>query len=361
MTAPRPYRSWGSLTDVPGVAVGHAQRIGDGWLSGVTVVVPPRGTIGAVDVRGGGPATHETDALAPTTLVPTVDAVCLTGGSAYGLATAGGVQAWCEEHGRGFEVGPPPDRDSLVVPIVPAAAIFDLGRGGDPRARPDTEMGYAAAAAASAAAVTVGAVGAGTGALVAEGALKGGVGSASLRVTLQEGHVVVGALAVVNPAGSPVQLPDGALLGSSAVPPELTRPGVPTEAEAQALRDRLAAAEAARTAGDATARPRMNTTLAVVASDARLDPAGTWRVAAAGHDGLARALRPVHTMLDGDAVFALATGTVAVAATDHAAVQAAAADAVLLAVLDAVLAARAVRTTTIDVPGYLDLCPSTAP
>src|SRR5690349_19135838 len=116
---------WGQLTDVPGILVGQAQRVGDGRLTGVTVVLPPPGTVGSVDVRGGGPGTHETDALDPTTLVPHVDAVTLTGGSAFGLVTAHGVQRWCEEQGRGFAV------TGGVVPIVPAAAIFDLGRGGD--------------------------------------------------------------------------------------------------------------------------------------------------------------------------------------------------------------------------------------
>jgi putative pantetheine hydrolase len=342
---------------VPGLAVGHAQRIGDGWLTGVTVVLPPPGTVGAVDVRGGGPATHETDALAPTTLVATVDAVCLTGGSAYGLAAAGGLQAWCEDHGRGFGVGPPDDRRALLVPIVPAAAVFDLGRGGDPKARPDAALGLAAARAASSAPVAIGVVGAGTGTIAAGGALKSGVGSASVRIPVQSGTAVIGALAVVNPAGSPVG-PDGALLGAAAVPTDLPRPATPTAAETAALREQLAA-------GQSTARylprPRMNTTLAVVATDAHLDAPGTWRVAAAGHDGLARALRPVHTLLDGDAVFGLATGTVQVTPEEFVAVQAAAADAVLLAVLDAVLAARATRTPVIDVPGYLDLCPSAAP
>src|SRR6478736_6745079 len=114
-----------AITDVPGVRVGHASRIGDGWLSGVTVVLPPPGTVGSVDGRGGGPGTHETDALDPTTLSAAVDAVVLTGGSAFGLATAHGAQRWCEEQGRGFAV------PGGVVPIVPAAAIFDLGRGGD--------------------------------------------------------------------------------------------------------------------------------------------------------------------------------------------------------------------------------------
>ena len=188
-----------SITDVAGVRVGHVQRMGEGWLSGVTVVLPPVGTVGSVDVRGGGPGTHETDALDPTTLVSTVDAVVLTGGSAFGLASASGAQLWCEEQGRGFAV------PGTVVPIVPAAAIFDLGRGGDVKARPDADMGYQAAAAAFAsgdhAAVGRGNVGAGTGAVVARGQFKGGIGTSSITL---EGGVIVGAIAVVNALGSPL-------------------------------------------------------------------------------------------------------------------------------------------------------------
>src|SRR6476659_4057494 len=144
----------GAITDVTGIRVGHVQRSGivqlpdggvqsDGWLTGVTVVLPPPGTVGSVDVRGGGPATFETDALDPGTLSQRVDAVVLTGGSAFGLAAAHGAQRWCEENGRGFPV------PGGLVPIVPAAAIFDLGRGGDFSARPDEAMGYAATAAAA--------------------------------------------------------------------------------------------------------------------------------------------------------------------------------------------------------------------
>ncbi|MFY9636181.1 MAG: P1 family peptidase, partial [Cellulosimicrobium cellulans] len=165
----------GAITDVPGIRVGHVQKNDAGWLSGVTVVLPPPGTVGSVDVRGGGPGTHETDALDPTTLVSTVDAVVLTGGSAYGLVAAHGAQRWCEENGRGFPV------TGGVVPIVPAAAIFDLGRGGDFSARPTADMGYAAAVAAVAEkdghAVARGNVGAGTGAVIAR-TYKGGVGTA---------------------------------------------------------------------------------------------------------------------------------------------------------------------------------------
>ena len=344
---------WGRLTDVPGLAVGHAGRVGDGWLSGVTVVVPPPGTVGAVDVRGGGPASHETDALAPSTLVPWVDAICLTGGSAYGLAAASGVQRWCEEAGRGFPVGPDHDRHRLVVPVVPAAAIFDLGRGGDPAARPDAELGHRAATAALGpdTGAPTGAVGAGTGALTSLQAMAGGVGQASVRVTLASGAVAtVGALAVVNAMGTPVDPEDGALLGRAFMPPGRERPRPPRPAEALALRAHLASTSTA-------AVPRANTTLAVVATDAATDAAATWRTAAAAHDGLARALYPAHTLLDGDTVFALATGVLPVTLTDTAALHAAAADAVLLAVLDAVLAAGRRVSPVIDVPGYLDLCP----
>jgi L-aminopeptidase/D-esterase-like protein len=341
---------WGSITDVPGVRVGHATLTGDGGLTGVTVVLPPPGTVGAVDVRGGGPATRETDALDPATLVPTVDAVVLAGGSAYGLAAADGVQAWLEEQGRGFGVGPPDRRDALVVPIVPAAAVFDLGRGGDPAARPDAALGRAAVEAAAAqgpAAVQRGNVGAGTGALVAGRRLKGGVGTAALPVPGADG-VVVGALAVVNAAGSPADPVTGALFGTAFVPAGLPRPPGPSASAAARVTELLAAPMP-------EAAPGTNTTLAVVATNAALDPARTRRTATAAHAGLARALDPAHTLVDGDTVFALATGEVQVAPEALIALQAVAATTLLLAVLDGVLAASATRTPALDVPAYRDL------
>ncbi|MDO8107870.1 P1 family peptidase [Isoptericola sp. b441] len=310
----------GSITDVPGVRVGQVQRDTDGWLTGVTVVLPPPGTVGGVDVRGGGPGTHETDALDPRTLVATVDAVVLTGGSAYGLVTAHGAQRWCAEHGRGFPVS---DRPGEVVPIVPAAAIFDLGRGGVFAHHPTEQMGYDAAAAAGAApehgAVARGSVGAGTGAAIAGQQFKGGVGTASIRIA---GGCVVGALVVVNAAGAP-----------------LPRTGEPPQAAPWAV------------AGSET-----NTTLAVVVTDAALDPAETSRTATAAHDGLARALDPVHTLADGDTVFALATGRFELPSDRPArvaslvALQAAAATAVRLAVLDGVAHATPARTDRVDLP-----------
>ncbi|MDR6638100.1 P1 family peptidase [Paenarthrobacter nitroguajacolicus] len=319
-----------SITDVAGVRVGHVQRVGDGWLSGVTVVLPPVGTVGSVDVRGGGPGTHETDALDPTTLVSTVDAVVLTGGSAFGLVSAAGAQRWCEEQGRGFAV------PGTVVPIVPAAAIFDLGRGGDVHARPDSDMGYQAAAAAFAsgdhAAVERGNVGAGTGAVIARGQYKGGVGTSSITL---EGGVVVGAIAVVNALGSPVF--------PAAGPKPSARSGPTSDAR-----------------GRAPAQPQgLNTTLVVIATNAVLDVAECTRTASAGHAGLARALDPSHTLADGDTVFALATGAVGLDRSTEQArqvslitLQSAAAEAVRLAILDGVLAAEGVTTAAGDFPAF---------
>ncbi|MFD5276582.1 P1 family peptidase [Pseudarthrobacter sp. NPDC058362] len=306
----------GAITDVPGIRVGHEQKSDGGWLTGVTVVLPPPGTVGSVDVQGGGPATHETDALDPTTLVSQVDAVVLTGGSAYGLAAAAGAQRWCEEQGRGFAV------PGGVVPIVPAAAIFDLGRGGDFSARPTPDMGYAATAAAASQGegheVARGNVGAGTGALIGRGRFKGGIGAAS--VTLEDG-IVVGALAVVNALGLPFD--------ATAQQPEPGR-GAP-----------------------------LNTTLVVVATNAALDVAECKRTASASHAGIARALNPSHTLADGDTVFCLATGAVALGGADEAArrlgmitLQSAAADVVRSAVLDGVARAEAVHTAAGEYGAY---------
>lgn len=317
-----------------GIRIGQVQKSGDGWLSGVTVVLPPPGTVGSVDVRGGGPATHETDSLDPTTLSQTVDAVVLTGGSAFGLAAAGGAMRWCEENGRGFPV------PGGLVPIVPAAAIFDLGRGGDFSARPGEAMGYAATAAAAGQPeghdVERGNVGAGTGAAIGRGQYKGGVGTASL--TLEnispDGPVVVGAIAVVNALGLPF-----------ATSPQRVSP---------------AAAKAAQVPEPAPSQmPPLNTTLVVVATDAVLDKADCKRTASAAHAGLARALNPSHTLADGDTVFALATGAIALDRSTPAArqislitLQSAAADVVRLAILDAISRAEAVTTAAGTLGAY---------
>ncbi|MET4133957.1 P1 family peptidase [Pseudarthrobacter sp. PvP090] len=340
-----------AITDVPGLRVGHAGRAGEGWLSGVTVVLPPEGTVGSVDVRGGGPGTHETDALDPTTLTRTVDAVVLTGGSAFGLAAAHGAQRWCEENGRGFAV------TGGVVPIVPAAAIFDLGRGGDFAARPDAAMGYAATADAAARRiehdVERGNVGAGTGALIGRGQYKGGVGTAS--ITLDSG-VVVGALAVVNALGLP--------FGTS---PPRGEPGSVRLSDEGASTPRVAPVAAKAATGTSPGEalqpgqppPALNTTLVVVATNAALDKAECKRTASAAHAGLARALNPSHTLADGDTVFCLATGALALDRSSEAArqaslitLQSAAADVVRLAILDGIDCAEAVSTPAGEFGAY---------
>ncbi|TFV56987.1 peptidase S58 family protein [Mycobacterium sp. PS03-16] len=335
---------FGAITDVAGLRVGHHHRLdedaelGAGWATGTTVVLTPPGTVGAVDGRGGAPGTRETDLLDPANSVRHVDAVVLTGGSAYGLAAADGVMAWLEEQGRGVAL------DGGVVPIVPAAVIFDLPVGGW-QCRPTAAFGYAAAEAAGTE-VPMGTVGAGVGARA--GVLKGGVGTASVRLA---SGVTVGALVVVNSAGEAFD----------------TATGLPWLAEHRGEFG-LTAPPAAQIAAYADRHAEygpLNTTIAVVATDAELSPAGCRRVAVAAHDGLARTLRPCHTPLDGDTVFALATGAVEVPPDPQTpasmspevplmtAVGAAAADCLARAVLAGVLAA----DSAAGIPTYRSLLP----
>ena len=279
-----PLHGGGCLTDVPGVRVGHAQRVGRGWRTGTTVVLLPQNTVGSVEVRGGGPGTRETDLLHPTATMQVVHAICLTGGSAYGLAAAHGLMTYLEERHVGFKVGPDAGH---VVPIVPAAVIFDLGRGGQFAHRPDESFGRRAALAARGRPSPNGAIGAGTGAR-AHG-LQGGVGTAS--AVLANG-VVVSALAVVNSAGTVID-------------PATARPWMPgsLRLRAPSLSDRRALREHLH-----AAIPPLNTTIGIVATTAALSKAECNRLASVAHDGLARSIRPVHSMLDGDSIFAVATG-----------------------------------------------------
>lgn len=334
-----------ALTDVSGLRVGHATRTGDGWLTGTTVVLAPEGgAVAAVDVRGGGPGTKETDALDPRNVVRKVEAVVLTGGSAYGLDAASGVMAWLEERGRGIRVGADP---AHVVPVVPAACVFDLGRGGDFRARPDAATGRAAVEAAAAselgAQVPQGCVGAGTGAVT--GVVKGGVGSAS---TVLGSGITVAALVVANAAGATVDPETGVLYGEL-FQGRVEYPG----AEIHAAARRRLAETAAR-----SSPPPLNTTLAVVATDADLSKAQAQKLAGTAHDGIARAVRPVHLLNDGDTVFALATGDRALDATDPLALNeilAAGADMVTRAIVRAVRAAEPVDGPGGAWPSYGEL------
>ena len=280
--------SAGSIADIPGVLVGHDTDLTG--ITGCTVVRCPPSTVGSGEVRGGAPGTRETDLLRPGTLVQEVNAVLLTGGSAFGLAAADGVMRFLAERGTGFDAG------VATVPIVPAAVLFDLDVG-DPAARPGPESGYRACLAASED-VSEGSVGAGTGATVAklEGpgrAVKGGIGTSSI----QEGEIVVGALAAVNALGE-ILNEDGTILAAvrpgSGGPPSPER-GLGGDWPAE---------------GTPPASGPINTTLVVVATNARLSKERAHLLSLAGHEGLAAAVRPAHTMWDGDTVFALATAQV---------------------------------------------------
>ena len=279
-----------AITDVPGIRVGHAQRLEDGWLTGTTVVLPPaEGAVAGVDVRGGGPGTRETDVLDPRNLVERAHAIVLSGGSALGLAAADGVTRALFEDGIGYPMGAPGE----VVPIVPAAILFDLGRGGVFGTAPDAALGRAAYAAAGASAPQ-GCVGAGTGARA--GGLKGATGTAS--AVLPDG-TSVGALVAVNAIGSCVDPATGELYAARhCLPGDLPDLGRPSKEELAAARE----------AAGVVAGAILATTIGVIATDRTLTKAQCAKVSGIGHDGLARAIRPVHTMFDGDTLFTLATG-----------------------------------------------------
>jgi L-aminopeptidase/D-esterase-like protein len=273
------------ITDVPGLKVGHADdaRLG----SGATAIVFDTPAVASVDVRGGAPGTRETDLLDPGMLVEHVDAITLSGGSAFGLDAASGVQAWLREQGRGFAVGP------ARVPIVPAAILFDLTHPGDKnwgRYPPYRELGYAAAAAASHD-FALGSVGAGMGATTLN--RKGGVGSASATCD----GATVAALAVANAAGS-IVVGDGPWFWAAPFEQnkEFGGRGFPSPLPNGALEP--------HTKGAA----RQNTSLVVVATDAALTKSQCRRLAIMAQDGLAHAIFPAHTPIDGDIVFAAATG-----------------------------------------------------
>lgn len=274
------------ITDVAGVRVGHAEDMRLG--SGATAIVFDAPAVGSIDLRGGGPGTRETALLDPAQTVEGIDAIALSGGSAFGLDAASGVQAWLKEQGRGFAVG------AARVPIVPAAILFDLNSGGDKnwgRFPPYRELGYAAAAAA-AADFALGSIGAGTGATTVN--CKGGVGSASAQ---SADGIVIGALAIVNAAGS--ALVDGGPWFWAA---PFEQNG---EFGGRGLPDAfLPGALDPRTKGGAGA----STTLVVVGTDAVLTKAQAKRLAVMAQSGMSRAIYPVHTPLDGDVVFAVSTG-----------------------------------------------------
>lgn len=261
------------ITDVPGIRVGHDTNLEA--ATGCTVILCDTPAVGGVDVRGGAPATRETDVLRPMHMVEEVHAVVLTGGSAFGLDAASGVMRYLDERGQGFDAG------VARVPIVPAAAIFDLGLG-SATVRPDAESGYRACESATREGTPQGNVGAGTGATVGKMAgpafmMKGGLGSASMQLNEE---TIIGALVVVNAAGDVIDPQTQQIIAGARNP----------------------------LGGYLFASPMGNTTLAVVATNAALSKDEVNKVAQMAHNGLAQTLRPAHTMFDGDTVFALALG-----------------------------------------------------
>ena len=273
-----------TITAVPGIRVGHAQN--DEALTGCTVILCEAGAVGGVDQRGGAPGTRETDLLRPLHRVEQAHGVLLTGGSAFGLDAAAGVMRYLEERGAGFDAG------VARVPIVPAAVIFDLAIG---RAdvRPDAALAYQACLNATTDPVIEGSVGAGTGATVGkilgmQNAAKSGVGSACVEIV---GGLLVGAIAVVNALGDVIDPHTGEIIA-----------GARSE---EGFADTLTVMQKFQAS---SAAPNDNTVIGVVATNAKLSKEEANKVAQMAHDGLARAVRPAHTMYDGDTIFALSTG-----------------------------------------------------
>lgn len=285
----------GTITDVPGIEVGQAQN--DAALTGCTVILCRKGAVAGVDVRGSAPGTRETDLLNPINLVQKVHAILLAGGSAFGLDAASGVMRYLEEHKIGFNTG------IAKVPIVPAVILFDLGVG-NKNIRPDAEMGYQACIAASKAAPAEGNVGAGAGASVGKlfgnaFAMKSGLGSASINIG---SGIIVGAIVAVNAFGDVIE--DGKIIAglrSGRVGP-IRVGGKEYYADILKMMQTFAGRNVMQLATKA------NTVIGVVATNAKLTKVEAAKVAQMAHDGLARAIRPAHTMLDGDTIFALSTG-----------------------------------------------------
>ena len=283
------------LTAVGGLSVGHFTD--PRRPTGCTVVIAEDGAVCGVDVRGAAPGTRETELLAPINAVEKVNAILLAGGSAFGLDAAGGVMRWLDERGAGVAIGSKrPGGRPVTVPIVPAAILFDLWIG-DASIRPDAAAGYAACVAATRGAPAEGNVGAGAGASVGKlfgiaNGMRGGLGTASISV----GGITVAAIVTVNAMGDVVDPANGTIVAGS------------RSDDGRTLRDQMAALRRGDWPRSAPQHPAAATTLAIVATDAILTKAEATKVAQMAHDGLARTIRPIHTMSDGDVVFALATG-----------------------------------------------------
>jgi len=318
----------GGITDVQGVKVGHFTDTRR--PTGCTVLLFEKGATAGVDVRGAAPGTRETDLLNPINMVQQVQAILLSGGSSFGLDAASGVVRYLEEHRLGFQFG------GVVVPVVPAAILFDLGVG-DPKIRPNAESGYKACQAAASGKVAEGNVGAGAGATVGKlfgmkTAMKGGIGTASIRVG--NSGIVVGAIVAVNAVGDVINPQAGKIIAGA------------RKTDGSGFMDSMARIRQ----GYRIEATGSNTTIGVVATNVALDKTQMTKVAQMAHDGLARTINPVHTLSDGDTIFAVATGAISKKA-DHGAIGALAADVMAQAVLRAVMSARGLP----GLPSYSDL------
>src|SRR5229473_2203147 len=308
----------GSITDVQGVKVGHFTDTRR--PTGCTVLLFEKGATAGVDVRGSAPGTRETDLLNPVNTVQQVQAILLSGGSAFGLDAASGVVRYLEEHGLGIHVGP------VTVPIVPAAVIYDLGLG-DPKIRPTAESGYQACKAATAGRVAEGNVGAGAGATVgkifgAKLAMKSGLGTASVRIA--ETGIFVSAIVAVNAVGDILDPKTGKIIAGARKP------------DGSGFLDSMAQLRAGR---EVELPIGANSTIGVVATNVAFEKVHLTKIAQMAHDGFARTINPVHTLADGDTIFAVATGVIP-AKANHGAIGALAADVMAQAVLRAVRNAR---------------------
>lgn len=309
------------LTDVPGIKVGQVTRTER--LTGCTVILAEAGAVAGVDVRGSAPGTIETDLLDPVNLVQQVHAVFLSGGSAFGLDVATGVRKYLFERKIGFETR------AAKVPIVPGAILYDLGVGNRPDIWPTADCGYRAATEANTGPITEGNVGAGAGATVGKtgggGSMKGGLGTASISVPAGSETLIVGAIVAVNAVGDIIDPRNGTVVAGVRTP------------DGKSLAD---ARTLLRLGTAAPVKPGQNTTIGVVATNARLTKAQASKVAQMAHDGLARTIYPAHTMGDGDAIFALATGHIDSA--DVSRIGALAAEAIAEAILRAVRRAKGI-------------------
>ena len=344
-----PPGHYNAITDVVGIEVGHYAE--KPFLTGTTVILAKQGAVGAGDVRGSAPGTRETDLLNPINLVEKVHAIVLSGGSAYGLATADGVMECLEEQGIGFPVG-----GGHVVPIVPAAILYDLGRcATDFKKRPDAKYGLKACKAVARGPVAQGNVGAGTGAR--SGGLKGGIGTAS--IDLGNG-VIVGAIVAVNSFGSTVNPQTGKLYGAFL---EIGNEFGNLQAPKSSLNK-----SQHMIAWNETDLVR-NTTIAIVATNVELTKAQALKIAQMAHDGMARAIRPAHAMFDGDTIFTLATGQIRLQTLPDQAtwgnipasitrIGSAAADTVSRAIVHAMLAAKTIPDC---LTSYCDKYPGACP